>query len=47
MMHGILGHAVGMAARVGILFVDGRGEHADGAEEELAVFLGGLLAAGR
>ena len=32
-----------MASRVRILFVDGGGEHADGAEEQLAIFFGGLL----
>ena len=39
----VFGDAIGMAARVGIFFVDGRGEHTNGAQEELAVFLGGLL----
>ena len=34
-----------MAAGVGILFVDGGGEHADRAQEELAIFFGGLLEA--
>ncbi len=34
-----------MASGVGILFVNGRGEHADGAQEELAIFFGGLLQA--
>ncbi len=43
---GIVSDAIGMAARVGILFVDGGGEHADGAKEEFAVFLGGLLQLG-
>ncbi len=42
---GIFGDAAGVAAGVGILFVDGGGEHADGAEEEFAIFLGGLLQA--
>src|SRR5229473_2713730 len=32
----ILGHAPGMAAGVRILFVNGGGEHADRAEEQLA-----------
>ena len=41
----ILGHAPGVTAGVGILFVDGRGEHADGAQKQLAVFLGGELQA--
>ena len=43
MHHGVFGDAVGMAAGVRIFFVDGGGEHADGAKEEVAVFLGGLL----
>ena len=34
-----------MTTSVGILFVDGGGEHADGAEEQLAIFGGGLLEA--
>ena len=34
-----------MAAGIGVFFVDGGGEHADGAKEELAIFLGGLLEA--
>ena len=32
-----------MAARIRILFVDGRGEHADGAQEKLVVLLRGLF----
>src|SRR5713226_8195600 len=40
---GVLGYAPGMASRIGILFVDRRGEHADGAKEELVVFFGGFL----
>src|SRR5277367_6036218 len=35
-----------MAAGVGVFFFDGGGEHADGAKEEVAVFLGSLLQAG-
>src|SRR5579864_6850488 len=34
-----------MTTRVGILFVDGGGEHADRAEEEVAILGGGLLQA--
>ena len=43
--HRIFRDATGVTARVGILFVDGGGEHADGAEEEIAIFGGGLLQA--
>src|SRR6267154_122491 len=43
--HRIFRYAAGVTARVGILFVDGGGEHADGAEEEVAIFGGGLLQA--
>jgi hypothetical protein len=32
-----------MAAGVRILFVDGRGEHADGTKKQLAILGGGLL----
>ncbi len=35
----IFRHAPGMAARVRVLFVDGRGEHANRAEEELAILV--------
>ena len=42
---GIFRDAAGVTTGVGILFVDGRGEHADGAEEQLAIFRGGLLQA--
>ena len=45
MIDGIFCDAAGMAASVGVLFVDGGGEHADGAEEQLAIFRGGLLQA--
>ena len=34
-----------MTSGVGILFVDGRGEHAYGAQEQIAIFGGGLLQA--
>ena len=45
MIAGIFRDAAGVTARVRILFVDGGGEHADGAEEQLAIFVGGLLQA--
>ena len=41
----ILRHAAGVTARVRILFVDGRGEHADRPEEQFAIFLRGFLQA--
>ena len=40
---GIARDAVGVAARVRIFFVDGSGEHLDGAHEQLAIFFGGAL----
>ena len=42
---GIFRNAAGVTASVRILFVDGRGKHADGAEEQLAIFLGGFFQA--
>ncbi len=42
---GIFGDAPRVTASVRVLFVDGRGEHADGADEQLAIFLGGFLQA--
>ena len=41
----ILGHATGVTARVRILFVDGRGEHADRSDKQLAILFGGFLQA--
>ena len=41
--HGIFCNAPGMAARVGVLFVDGRGKHADGPDKKLTVFFRRLL----
>ncbi len=41
--HGVFGHAIGMAARVRVFFVDSGGEHANRAQEQVAIFLGGLL----
>jgi len=32
-----------VTARVGILFVDGRGKHADRTDKQLAIFFGGFL----
>src|SRR5712692_4096384 len=43
--HRIFCDAAGVTSRVGILFIDGRGEHADRADEELAIFLRGFLQA--
>src|ERR1700677_4605980 len=43
--HGVLRDAAGMASRVGILFVNRGGEHADGAQEQVAIFSGGLFQA--
>ena len=42
---GIFGDAAGVTAGVRILFVDGGGEHADGADEQFAIFFGGFLEA--
>src|ERR1700730_5673667 len=43
--HGIFRHAAGMTARIRIFFVDGRGQHADGANEQLAIFFRRFLQA--
>src|SRR5208283_5366978 len=42
---GILSHTAGVTPGIGVLFVDGGREHADGADEQLAVLLRGFLEA--
>ena len=45
MIDGILRDTPGMTTGIGILFVDGCGQHSNGAEEQLAILFGGLLQA--
>src|SRR4029077_3705196 len=40
---GIFRYSAGMASRVGVLFVDGRRQHANGAEEQFTICFGGFL----